>query len=141
MGLFDIFKKRDAERTDRFAPVSKGDDVLLPQQVAQLPSILQRITGEILYIEDASDQMLPECAAFLPHLQGEFHQDPKLAMLHGLGKAHAWIRVPHLRDALSRSSSSIRDYASLFDALTAAGYHVRRIRYVYFRSDLGKRKT
>ena len=134
MGLFDFLKGRKPELTDQFNVVSAQDDVLLPQQVQSLPQMIQQVNTEILYIQDTSDEMLPECSFFVPNLLAEFRENPNIAMIHGLGTRHAWIRVSMLKQSLSNSPSGLRNYRELFEAFIRLGHDVRRIKYIRFRS-------
>lgn len=136
MGLFDLFKRHKTEKIDRFTKVSADDNMLLPQQVQSLPPMIKQVRGEILYIQDTSDEMLPECSFFMPNLLAEFRENPNLAMIHGLGTVHAWIRVSMLKEVLETSPSGLRDYKDLFMAFTRLGYSVRKIKYISFRSSL-----
>ena len=133
---FDFLKRRRRQETDRFDSVSPDHEMLMPQQVQSLPQMVQRVNTEILYIHDTSDEMFPEYALFVPNLLAEFRENPDLAMIHGQGTRHAWIRVSMLREALSNSPTELRNYRDLFIALTNLGYDVRKIRYIYFRSSL-----
>ena len=141
MGIFDFLKggkKRGGssdggESTDRFAPVSADDEMLIPQQVCNLSQMLHLTTQEILGIADTSDPMLPECGIFLPNLLMEFQENPRLAMVHGLGSKHAWIRVSMLTEVLG---SAPRNYQELFNAFAERGYDVRKVRYIRFQSAL-----
>lgn len=138
IGLFDSFKgKRDTggrRRTSRSFPVSGDDGLLLPGQVQNLIAYLDRYTTEIAYFEDLGDPMLPESAFFVPNLLQEFNLDPMLAMIHGDGVSHAWVNVAHLREALRRFPRPVADYRALFTLLTDAGFHVKKIGYISFRS-------
>jgi hypothetical protein len=136
MGLFSFFRGKEKRGTDRFAPVSKEDGMLSPKQVTHIMAILPNVQTEVLYLADVSDEMLPECAIFIPNLLAEFQQDSRLGMIHGLGNAHAWIHAPRLRDALSRSRTKPCNYSELFESFAEAGYKVKKIRYIYFRTDL-----
>ncbi len=139
MGLFDFLKsRRKRNGLDRFAPLPSGEELLLPKQVEWLVQNVNRANTEVLSVQDTSDEMLPECAFFLPNLLAEFTQNNKLAMLHGLGKAHAWILTSALREATAASPGGIRDYRSLCEAFQRLGYEVKLVRYVRFRSAIGE---
>jgi electron transfer flavoprotein alpha subunit len=128
------FKKRG---TNRFERISAGDEQLTDRQVQQLVASLSKVPSEIIFVTDANDELLPESAVFMPNLMAEFRVDPKLAMVHGMGKNHAWIRVSALKDALSSyPPETIHNYGSLFAVLDVLGYHIRRVKYVNFRSSL-----
>jgi hypothetical protein len=119
----------------RFAPISERDEMLLPRQVEYLKTNISSISTEVLSLMDTSDEMLPECAFFVPNLLAEFRQDPQLAMIHGLGTAHAWVHTGKLREILS-GTEGIRDYSALYRAFVARGYHVKKVKYIRFRSAL-----
>ena len=127
--------KRGGSRTTRFAPVSERDQMLLPSQIQFLKARIGSVNTEVLALMDTSDEMLPECAVFIPNLLAEFRQNPKLAMVHGLGTAHAWIDIGKLRAVLA-SGLDITSYRDLFRAVVARGYEVKKVRYVRFRSSL-----
>lgn len=136
MGLFDFLKGRKTEKINRFASVSADDNMLLPHQVQSLRQIVNQVQTEILYVQDTSDEMLPECSFFVPNLLAEFREDPNLAMIHGLGTGHAWIRASMLKEALATSPSGLQNYRDLFRVFTTLGYNVRKIKYISFRSSL-----
>ena len=87
-------------KVSRFSPISELDEMLEPQQVCQLCGMINGIKTEILGIADPTDGMLPECSLFVPNLLAEFNENPKLAMIHGLGTKHAWIRISMLKEAM-----------------------------------------
>ena len=120
-------------RIPRFTPVSEHDEMLLPRQIEFLMANAASVKTEVWSLMEASDEMLPECAFFIPNLLAEFRENPKLAMIHGLGTAHAWIDLTKLRDVLS-SSGGIRNYAGLYRAFVARGYDVKKVKYIRFRS-------
>ncbi len=122
-------------RIPRFATVTEHDEMLLPRQIEFLKANAASVKTEVLSLMDASDEMLPECAFFIPNLLAEFRENPKLAMIHGLGTAHAWIDIAKLREILS-SAVGIRDYSDLYRAFVARGYDVKKVKYIRFRSAL-----
>jgi hypothetical protein len=109
--------------------------MLLPRQVEYLKANISTISTEVLCLMDTSDEMLPECAFFVPNLLAEFREDPELAMIHGLGTAHAWIHTGKLRKILS-GNEDIRDYAALYRAFVSRDYHVKKVKYIRFHSAL-----
>lgn len=140
MGIFDWFRGRREDevrgaKIPRFATVSEDDAMLLPRQIEFLKSKVGTVTTEVWSLMDASDEMLPECALFVPNLLAEFREDPRLAMIHGLGTAHAWIDTDKLREVLA-SGEDLRDYRGLYRAFNALGYNVKKIKYIRFRSAL-----
>jgi hypothetical protein len=142
MSIFDrLFGRKGAEpesvgaKIPRFAPISEHDELLLPRQIEYLKTNLKFVSTEVLALMDPSDEMLPEYAFFVPNMVAEFNENPNLAMIHGLGTAHAWIDVGKLREILD-SDQNITDYRSLFRAIVARGYDVKRIKYIRFRSSM-----
>lgn len=127
---------RGEGRIPRFAPVSENDEMLLPRQVQFLKAKAHSVNTEVFAIADASDEMLPECAFFVPNLLAEFRENPNVAMIHGLGTAHAWIDVAKLREIFS-SDEDIPDYRALYRAFAARGYDVKKVKYIRFRSAVG----
>jgi len=122
----------------RFAPISENDEMLLPEQIAFMKARLDSVSTEVLALQDPRiDEMLPEYALFVPNLLAEFNENPNLAMIHGLGTAHAWIDVRKLREILASKGNQINDYRSLFRAFKERGYDVKKIKYISFRSSLG----
>jgi len=136
IGLFQYFNFKKNSSLKRFISVRAHEEVLMPRQVEGLIKNLSEVTGEIVYIADIGDQMLPECTCFIPNLLTEFTVNKKLAMLHGLGKWHAWIRVSMLKEAIAKFPDMIHDYASLYAALDVLGYETKRVKYISFRSSL-----
>lgn len=140
MGIFDFLKglkhRWRGGRMDRFESVSPNDEMLIPQQVSSLLGMVERVNSEVLEIQGVSDEMLPECTFFVPNLLAEFRENPKLAMIHGLGTQHAWIRVSMLREAIENSPGALSNYRELFNTFTRLGYDVRKIKYIRFRSAL-----
>lgn len=144
MGIFDWLRCKTSStgeetsrggKIPRFAPISENDEMLLPRQIEFMKRTLDSVKTDVLALQDPSDEMLPECALFVPSLLAEFNENPNLAMVHGLGTAHAWIDVEKLREVL-QEGQEIRDYRSLFRAFTAGGYDVKKIKYIRFRSSL-----
>lgn len=134
-GIFDFLKGRKPEITNIFDLISADDDMLLPNQVQSLSQMIRQVDTEILYIQDTSDQLLPECTLFVPNLLGKFQENPNLAMIHGLGISHAWIDVKKLREIMEENQA-IRNYRDLFCSFTNRGYDIRKIKYIRFRSSL-----
>jgi len=111
--------------------------MLLPEQIAFMKAHLGSVKTDVLALQDPRiDEMLPECALFVPNLMAEFNENQNLAMIHGCGTAHAWIDVKKLRVVLSSKENQITDYRSLFRAFTDRGYDVKKIKYINFRSAL-----
>lgn len=144
MGIFDWFRRKTSSTGQepsrrgsipRFARVSEDDEMLLQRQIEFMKRTLDSVKTDVLALQDPSDEMLPECAFFVPNLLAEFNENPNLAIIHGLGTAHAWIDVKKLREILEEEQK-IRDYRSLFRAFTARGYDVKKIKYIRFRSSL-----
>lgn len=133
MGLFDFLRKRNP-RADRSLPVGANDGLLLDGQVQNLMANLDRFKTDIVYLEDASDPMLSEDAFFVPNLLQEFNLDHRLAMLHGDGKCHGWINIIYLREALCSFPRPVRNYRDLFNLLEHAGFHIKKIGYISYRS-------
>jgi hypothetical protein len=124
-------------KISRFAPISENAHMLLPEQIAYMKTHLGSVGTAILALQDPRvDEMLPEYASFIPNLMAEFNENPKLAMIHGRGAAHAWIDVKKLREIFASQANQITDYRSLFRAFTDRGYEVRKIKYITFRSAL-----
>lgn len=145
MGILDWFRKRRGKSSDsqgraktaRFVAISENDNLLLPDQIAFMKACVGTVRTDILELQDPRiDQMVPECAMFVPNLMGEFNENPKLAMIHGCGAAHAWIEVDKLRAVLAAKGGQITDYRSLFRAFTELGYDIKKIKYIRFRSTL-----
>jgi hypothetical protein len=142
MGILDWFRgNRGASsgrgKIPRFAPISENDNMLLPEQIAFMKAHLGSVKTDVLALQDPRiDEMLPECALFVPNLMAEFNENPNLAMIHGCGRAHAWIDVKKLREVLASKGNQITDYRSLFRAFTERGYDVKKIKYINFRSAL-----
>lgn len=138
MGIFDWFRggqenEASGGKIPRFAPVSEDDELLLPHQMEFLKANVGSVNAEIWSLMDASDEMLPECAFLILSLLAEFREDPSLAMIHGLGTAHAWIDIGKLREVLA-SGDNLSDYRALYRAFSARGYNVKKIKYIRFRS-------
>ena len=121
----------------RFAPISENDNMLLAEQITYMKAHLASIKTDILALQDPRvDEMLPECALFVTNLMAEFNENSRLAMIHGLGNAHAWNDVKKLREILASKRNQVTDYRSLFRAFTERGYDVKKIKYITFRSTL-----
>ncbi len=136
MGLFDFFKgKQDTggrRTTSGSFPVSADDGLLLSGQVRNIIAYLDRYT-DIAVGRGSWRPHAPRYALSVPNLlQDSTH--PMLAMIHGEGVSHAWVNVAHLREALRRFPRPIADYRALFTLLTDAGFHVKKIGYISFRS-------
>jgi hypothetical protein len=138
MGIFDWIRGRQNNdmnqgKIPRFAPVSENDEMLLPHQIKFLKANANSVNTEIWSLMDESDEMLPECSIFIPNLLAEFQEDPSLAMIHGLGTAHAWIDIGKLRAVLAKDDK-FTDYQGLFRAFNAQNFNVKKIQYIRFRS-------
>ena len=99
------------------------------------PSIATRPTSCIS--KTVATPCSPRTLSLVPNLLQEFNLDPMLAMIHGDGASHAWVDVAHVREALRRFPRPVGDYRALFTLLTDAGFHVKKIGYISFRSAIG----
>ena len=114
--------------------------MLPPELIVFTKSVIDSVTTAVLDVHDPRiDEMMPECAMFIPNLMAEFKENPKLAMIHGDGTCHAWFDVQKLREVLATKGDQIKDYRSLFRAFTERGYDVKKIEYIYFRSSFSPR--
>jgi hypothetical protein len=127
----------DQKTTSRFAVISENDEMLSPEQVLYIKGHLDLVRSEILAFQDPRiDEMLPEYSMSIFSIMAEFNENPKLAMIHGLGISHAWIDVNKLKEVLSSSEKRVNNYKSLFCAIVSHGYDVRKIKYIRFRSSI-----
>ena len=75
MSIRDWFRRRRGGssgrgKIPRFAPISENDEMLVPEQIAFMKARLDSVRTEILSLQDPRiDEMLPECAVFLPNPQ------------------------------------------------------------------------
>jgi hypothetical protein len=138
MGFLDRLFKINQSKNSRFARAGEDDEMLLPHQISALLDNLDSVNTDVLFLADPSDEMLPEYTMFVPNLLAEFNENPDLAMVHGLGTAHAWIDTRKLRQIVAKTPAPISDYRSLFRAITVSGYDVKKIKYITFRSQLSR---
>ncbi len=123
MRLFDRFKKASKS--------SAVDRVLSPSQIQEiLASDYGSVPDAVIFVCETSAKLItPVDLMFIPLIQAEFTNDPKLGMVYGTGSGCALVRKAAIEkvQALARNGSkNIASCQVFIDALQQLGYEVRQ---------------
>ena len=106
-------------------------DQLPPSAVADLVSTIDNKKGFIILIVPGYQLRSGE-EDILIDTQTEFIDNPKLGMLWGVGKGHAYIRAAAVQSISPPQRRQIRDFLDLANAIHAAGYQLKKVAYFHF---------
>ena len=123
MGLFDFFRGRPAG--------PDADRILTPDQIEEvLADDYGSHPDAVVFVCDQSSgrMITPVDLMFLPFLNAQFSQDPKLGMIYGMGSGCALLRKTALErvQAQHRSGQRITSCQAYIDALARLGYSVKQ---------------
>jgi|GEM_PF-4395931 len=123
MRLFDRFKKASKS--------SAVDRVLSSSQIQEvLTSDYGSVPDAVIFVcETSAEPITPVDLMFIPLIQADFTNDPKLGMVFGVGSGCALVRKAAIEEvqALARNgSNSIASCQAFIDALQQLGYEVRQ---------------
>jgi len=106
-------------------------DQISPRGVTWLIANVEGIGTETLQFVEPGVSCSFSASMLIPNVLEEFRH-PKLAVVFGLGRGHAFFRTSHLRRVLIRHRESLRDATSLAEAIRSEGFALKRVEYVSF---------
>jgi hypothetical protein len=115
-----IFKRKTQFKSNQLSSPS----------IAQFVADIENNKGVILVMEPGYSIRLGEEQIAMRTVT-EFVQDPKLGLLCGNGKGHAYVRAEAVKAIDQERRKKIRNFDDLVDAVRAEGYRLKHVAYLH----------
>jgi hypothetical protein len=105
-------------------------DQLSSPSVAQFVADIEKNKGIVLVMEPGYRIRSGEEQIAMRTVT-EFVQDPKLGLLCGIGKGHAYVRAEAVKALDQEQRKKIRFFYDLVNAVRAEGYRLKQVAYLH----------